>query len=277
MSLVDADATLSIGRLLVREIKIGKTDLQINLKRNVLTTNITDVALYDGKGRGVISVDASGSTPSVSTDVTIDNVSAQPLLRDAAAMNWLAGNGNLQMKLAGQGATEKAIVESLRRLRGVPVRQRRDRRRQHSPALARRRPPTDKTDFSELSASFAIKDGIAQNSDLKIVSPLLRVGGSGQVMLGARQIDYVAKPKIVGSLAGQGGPINLAGIEVPVKIKGSWDQPSISPTCKASSRTPAKPSTWCAKSASSSAEKGRRPAEGVAPADVIEAASNSRV
>ena len=52
--------TLSIGRLLVREIKIGKTDLQINLKRSVLTTNITDVALYDGKGRGVISVDASG-------------------------------------------------------------------------------------------------------------------------------------------------------------------------------------------------------------------------
>ena len=239
LSLVDADATLSIGRLLVREIKIGKTDLQINLKRSVLTTNITDVALYDGKGRGVISVDASGGTPSVSTDVTIDNVSAQPLLRDAAAMNWLAGNGNLQMKLAGQGATEKAIVESLDgsaafqfangAIVGVNI-----------PQLLRGGGTTDKTDFSELSASFAIKDGIAQNNDLKIVSPLLRVGGSGQVMLGARQIDYVAKPKIVGSLAGQGGPINLAGIEVPVKIKGSWDQPSISPDLQGIIKDPSK-------------------------------------
>ena len=38
----------------------------------------------------------------------------------------------------------------------------------------------------------------------------------------------------------QGGPINLAGIEVPVKIKGSWDQPSISPDLQGIIKDPSK-------------------------------------
>ena len=35
-----------------------------------------------------------------------------------------------------------------------------------------------KTDFSEMSASFKIAGGVAQNDDLKAQSPFLRLGGA---------------------------------------------------------------------------------------------------
>ena len=37
---------------------------------------------------------------------------------------------------------------------------------------------TEKTDFSELSASFQIADGVARNRDLELKSPLLRLTGA---------------------------------------------------------------------------------------------------
>jgi len=60
-------------------------------------------------------------------------------------------------------------------------------------------------------------------------SPLLRLSGSGNTDLGRRQLDMILRPKLVASLAGQGGQANLGGIEVPVRINGPWDKPKITP------------------------------------------------
>jgi AsmA protein len=35
------------------------------------------------------------------------------------------------------------------------------------------------------------------------------------------------RPKLVADLSGQGGARSLAGIELPVKITGPWDKPSV--------------------------------------------------
>ncbi|MCP6756870.1 AsmA-like C-terminal region-containing protein, partial [Klebsiella pneumoniae] len=40
--------------------------------------------------------------------------------------------------------------------------------------------PEQKTDFSELTATFTIADGLAETHDLKLVSPALRVSGAGE-------------------------------------------------------------------------------------------------
>ena len=82
--------------------------------------------------------------------------------------------------------------------------------------------PAEKTDFSELSASFNVVNGVAQNQDLALVSPLLRVTGAGAVQLPGRTVDYTVKPKIVASLEGQQGAQALNGLEIPVRISGPW-------------------------------------------------------
>jgi len=86
---------------------------------------------------------------------------------------------------------------------------------------------TQKTDFSEMTATFNIKDGIARNDDLDMKAPLFRIAGNGQVDIGNETIDYLAKPTIVKSLAGQGGAglDELSGVTIPVKVTGTFAKP----------------------------------------------------
>ena len=82
---------------------------------------------------------------------------------------------------------------------------------------------TQKTDFTELSASFAIRGGVAHNEDLVLKSPFLRASGSGDFDIAASTLDYVLKPALVASATGQQGRDDLAGIAVPVHLHGPLD------------------------------------------------------
>jgi len=85
-----------------------------------------------------------------------------------------------------------------------------------------------RTDFSELTATFRIANGVARNNDLDMKSPLLRVGGEGEINIGADSLNYLVKATIVGTTRGQGGRESeeLKGITVPVRIAGSLSAPS---------------------------------------------------
>jgi AsmA protein len=84
---------------------------------------------------------------------------------------------------------------------------------------------TEKTDFSEMSASFQIDAGVARSRDLDMKSPYFRVGGEGQVDLGKGRIDYTARATVTDTSKGQDGAdlAVLKGLTVPVKLSGPFD------------------------------------------------------
>src|SRR5690606_37473553 len=86
---------------------------------------------------------------------------------------------------------------------------------------------TKKTEFSSMSISFDIADGVATSSDLDMKSPLLRVGGDGRIDIGASTIDYTARPSLVATSAGQGGRErdDLHGVTIPVRLTGALASP----------------------------------------------------
>ncbi len=63
---------------------------------------------------------------------------------------------------------------------------------------------------------------------------MLRVTGAGIIHMPERTVDYTVKPKLIASLEGQEGSADGAasGIEVPVRITGSWDRPTYRPDLK---------------------------------------------
>lgn len=237
LGLLDAEAKLSIGRLLIREIKIGQSQVSVTLNNRIAKATFAEVQLYEGKGRGFVTVDSTAPrTPSIGANIAVEGVAALPLLKDAAAQDWLAGTGRLTLAVAGQGSSERAIVETLNgkadfaftdgAIVGINI-------AKILRGLGQGRiggiesTPDERTDFSEFSASWTIANGTAQNQDLRLVSPLLRVAGGGAVMLPQRTIDYTLRPKLVASLAGQGGEEKVSGLEIPVRITGGWDKPDI--------------------------------------------------
>lgn len=238
LGLVDAEARLALGGLRFNEIKVGQSQLAVALKDKVMRADFAKVELYQGTGRGSVTVDGTGEAAEIATNLEVEGVAAQGLLQDAVEIGWLSGTGKLKLAVSGRGANQRQLVETLngkaelafadgavtgfnlgQTMRGLSQGQ----------LTGLKSGPTEKTDFSELSASFNIHDGIADNNDLKLMSPLVRVSGAGKVMLPAQEIDYLAKPKLVASLAGQGGEAGGGGLEVPVKIEGPWAKPSIKP------------------------------------------------
>jgi AsmA protein len=236
---IDANAKLSIGRLTVRTIHLDQSDLTVTLKNRVMKTTLDEVRLYEGKGHGTITLDGTaGSSASLSANIALDGISAQPFLKDAADLDRLTGKGRLALALAGQGSTERQLVETLNgkfefafadgAIIGVNV-------AEMMRGLGKGKfgglgtSPSDKTDFSEMTSTWTVKQGVAENQDLKLMSPLMRLSGAGRVELPTRQVDYMLRPKLVANLAGQGGAQDVSGIEVPVRVHGDWENPKYTP------------------------------------------------
>ena len=186
--------------------------------------------LYEGRGRGILNVDATLPAIKLALNVSLDGTSAMPLLQDAAKFQWLAGKGRIALALGGQGLSEREIVEGLEgkadfafqngQIVGIDIpkliqaaMQGRFSGFNHNPA--------EKTDFSEFAGSFIVAKGVAQNNDLRLTTPLLHVTGAGSANMPARSLDYVMKPKLVSA----GG----SGFEIPVKMTGPWERPTIQP------------------------------------------------
>jgi AsmA protein len=89
----------------------------------------------------------------------------------------------------------------------------------------------EKTDFSELSASLKIANGVARNDDLALKSPFLRLAGAGDIDIGAGRMDYLAKVTLVSTSTGQGGKDadKVKGFTVPLRITGPFDALSYTP------------------------------------------------
>jgi AsmA protein len=241
LGVADTDAKLQVGKLIFNDIKVGQSSMTVALKNRILKTSFDDVQLYDGHGKGFLNVDATGKAANIGANFALDGLSALPFLKDAAGVEWLSGKAKLGLQLATTGASQLQLVEALNgktdlrfadgaivgfnvpgAIRGIS----------QGKFSGLKKTPAEKTDFSELSASFNVVNGVAQNQDLQLVSPMLRVTGSGAVQLPGRTVDYTVKPKIVASLEGQQGAQGLNGLEIPVRISGPWDKPSYEPDFK---------------------------------------------
>lgn len=87
-----------------------------------------------------------------------------------------------------------------------------------------------RTDFTELTADFSVRQGLVSTHNIHMLSPLLRVQGAGTTHLGRETLDFLLDVAVVGSAKGQGGAEldSLKHVLIPLKIGGSWEQPTYS-------------------------------------------------
>ncbi|CDK98631.1 conserved protein of unknown function [Magnetospirillum gryphiswaldense MSR-1 v2] len=237
----DVDFALSVGSILVKKIKVGKSALKVVLNNGRLTADLTELALYQGAGKARFGLD--GSQPGLGLDASfaLKGLQAEPFLTDAADFTRLEGTGNFDIQVTGRGRTERQLVSSLNgkgavaflngAIKGINLA---EMVRNVTTAFAGGGGGTaQKTDFAELGGTFTIANGIVNNQDLALKSPLLRVEGKGTVELPPRTVHYRVEPKAVASLEGQGGKSDVGGIQVPVIIEGPWDNLSYRPDLEA--------------------------------------------
>jgi AsmA protein len=238
LGLADADLALSADRLLYKDMKTGPVRLSLQLKDSVAKLALQEMLLYEGRGRGVVTLDGRGQTPATTANLMLEGISARPLLTDALGLDWLEGQSTIAVAIAGQGVTERQIITTLngkvdmatangsidavdvaKILRGI----------EQGRFAGLRVAAGEKTPFSELAGTFTIANGVADNQDLRLVSTNLRVTGAGSFNLPTRSLDYTVRPKIANlNATTERAVINLSNVEIPVRIEGPWEKPNIS-------------------------------------------------
>jgi AsmA protein len=235
---INAKGKVQIGALEVRGLKLADVNAQLNAANGHVTVAPHSAKLYEGTISGELAVDANRNQ--ISLKEQLQNVTVGPILRDFAQQDRLDGRGDVALDVTTAGATVNAMKRSIAGTTKVHLRDgaikginlgeiiQRARSAVGSRSAAEGQSANDKsrkTDFSELSASFAIKNGVAHNEDLDAKAPLFRLGGAGDINIGTSSLNYVAKAALVATAEGQGGKERdrLAGLTVPVKLSGPFD------------------------------------------------------
>ena len=233
---LNASGAVKIGALQVSRIKAANISAQLRLANGRLEISPHSAQLYQGSLAGALSADANGNRYTFKE--TLSAVNIGPLLKDVADKDLLEGRGNLALDVSAAGTSVGALKKALNgtarldlkdgAIKGINLA---ETLRKAKSALSARGATEqgasrqEKTDFSELSASFVIRNGVAHNEDLSLKSPFLRLTGAGDINVGNDSIDYLAKAAVVASASGQGGQdlANLKGVTVPVRLSGPYD------------------------------------------------------
>ena len=160
------------------------------------------------------------------------------MLKDLQGEDRLTGTGNVEAKLSAVGADPEAMKKTLNgtagfaftdgAINGINIPEMiRDAKAKVLGGGGSGASGPAKTDFSELTGTFQVKNGFVTNQDLSAKSPLLRISGKGNADLPKEVIDYRATATVVASAEGQGGEElqDLAGIPIPIKITGTFADP----------------------------------------------------
>lgn len=236
---VDAELSLTATSLAFQEYRFGASRIEATLDNGRLDARLSELNAYDGTAIATVVVNVRPTTPTYTLNADLTGVQAQPLLKAAANFSRLIGVGGAEVNVTAKGRSQAEIMRSLDGTGGFDFRDG-ALKGINLGAVARgvegaiagnfdasAFSSSQSTDFSELVGAFTVKNGVAQTREFRMLSPLLRVDGQGALDIGRQAVDFALTPTLVASTAGQGGAVDLKGLAIPVRIKGSWSSISM--------------------------------------------------
>ncbi|GAA3703823.1 AsmA family protein [Oceanisphaera sediminis] len=238
---IKVEGQLAADKVLVQGIELEQLDIKVNIDQGKVKLDRVQARLYEGKIEARGELDVNTDPVRFLVQKTLTGVNARELLTAAAGIDYLEGRADLTFDLRGSGLTSDAIKRSVKgtsalkvadgALNGVNIAAL--IRRAHARVKGLPLPAeeaVEKTDFSALTADFAIGKGRVSTENLYMASPLLRIDGEGETNLLDESLDVLLNTAIVGSLKGQDGEelSELKNIILPVRISGSYQQPKYS-------------------------------------------------
>lgn len=236
---VDLAGRLQLGSVRLKGLDLSAVDLQLALAGGQLTLKQFSAGVAGGKVTASGVLDARQKPARYQAHKRVQGVDVRPLLQTLAQTDLLEGKGDLEVEVQGAGLSELALRSRMQgkvnlklsdgALHGINLAEMiREARATLTGKGADQVKEARKTDFSALTASFRIADGVAQSDDIQLFAPALRVKGQGQTALVPETLDFLFLTSVVESSKGQGGKDvdELKDITIPVRIGGHWQAPS---------------------------------------------------
>lgn len=239
LKVVDLAGRLQLGSLRLKGLDLSAVDLQLALAGGQLSLKQFGAGVAGGQVTASGVLDARQQPARYQISKRVQGVEVRPLLQTLAQTDLLEGKGDLEVEVQGSGLSEQALRSRMQgkaslRLRdgalhGINLEEMiREARATLTGKGADQVKEVRKTDFSALTASFQIANGVARSDDIQLFAPALRVKGQGQTALVPETLDFLFLTSVVESSKGQGGKSvdELKDITIPVRIGGHWQAPN---------------------------------------------------
>ncbi len=228
---------MRVGQFAYQTYRVSDAVFLATLEGGMLRVSQLSGKAWGGSLSATAFADARASR--VAVNATATNVNVNALLQDVAKKDLLEGTGKVTLDVESAGRSTNELKS---RLQGKAALQLRDGAikgvnlakslRQAKATLGMKQADerqkarqTEKTDFSELSASFNIANGVARSTDLDAKSPFFRLGGDGALDIGKGVIDYTVRATVASTTKGQDGAelAALKGVTIPVHLSGPFE------------------------------------------------------
>ncbi|HIL93179.1 MAG TPA: AsmA family protein [Cycloclasticus sp.] len=238
---LNIDGVFKVQSLVVNGLKVEEASINVLAKNGVLKSEQGVKKFYGGRYAGTTVVDARQNTPKIIVKEQATGINIEPLLIDLLGESPIAGVANIKADLTTRGNTVPAFKSALNgtaefsfndgAVTGVDV----GALMKQAQAVLRGDfaaafvEGTGKTPFSEMSGTAQITNGLVNNKDLLVVTPLVNVKGAGTAHLVSEAIDYQLNlQRTKASSAGEAGSDDMKNILIPVNVAGTFNNPSVS-------------------------------------------------
>ena len=232
---LDADAKLKLGEVVAPPMTLRDLTLAAKLSNGRLELKPAGVNIAGSPVQLSATLDAGRKVPSVALDLNAKGFDVGRLLTETKTTDLVQGKGDLVLKLSGQGASVAAIMGSLNGGSSLLMNEGKVKTKALDTAVGGLTAVVgmmsgEKTEWTVLNcvaSRFAFRRGIATSQGMLADTEYSTVIGEGNVDLGKEALALKVSPQA------KSATLNVA---VPIKIGGSFTEPSFRPDELATAR-----------------------------------------
>ncbi|MEA1889850.1 MAG: AsmA family protein [Pseudomonadota bacterium] len=238
---LDVQASLSIGSFILDTLQATDVKAELKAKKGVVRIDPFSAQLFGGTSTGMMELDARKDTPKFHLKEDLNGVQIAQVMKYSMgkdAKDWITGIANMNADLRTQGLDTGALTKALNgtvnakvkdgAFEGFSVR----KMLQQANALLTGKPYVDdgspnRTKILEMGLTTKLVNGIAKTDDIKVLTPLADLTGSGSSNLNTQQLDYRLKLALSSGISeiDKAEFKKLEGKSLPLKISGSFNDP----------------------------------------------------
>jgi AsmA protein len=203
---INAIGTFSISKMITKGLTLQNLTIKLNAKNGVLKTSHKINKLYQGHYSGNFHLNVNKQPPTIALNEKFARIQAAPLLKALYGKARLSGTLTGNTRLSSFGNTTQALKTKLKGKAHVSLKKgviygfNLEEIVNKGKALLKKKdytPQKKHTDYSIITASATIKNGLVKNEDLYAESKRLRVSGKGAINLTNKQLDYDVLAKLM--------------------------------------------------------------------------------
>jgi AsmA protein len=230
---INIQGKCAIDNLQMNQVKLTQLTIPLHFANEVFNLSSLTANLYQGTLKANATIKFTSDVPQIISEGQLTNIQIGPLLNDLGGSKKklkLNGVTTIDWQITTAGFDANSVIKNLNGMshfsiadgviEGIDIRYYIYLAKAILAQRAPSEPNTNKTEFGRLTGSASIKNGLVQNNDLLVTTPLFVTKGKGMINLINQQINYQTD-----TLISQSG--DLENIAIPISITGNLSAPII--------------------------------------------------